>query len=144
MSSPPYVELGVQSAFSFLEGASQPEDLVERAAELGHGSLALADVGGVSGLPRFHKAARQAGLRALVGARLPLLGSAERHRKDDPPPEAGRVLLLVENSEGYRNLCRLLTLGHAPYPKPHCRVTPDVLAEHHTGLVALLRDEPPA
>ena len=54
-----YVELRCRSAFSFLEGASNPEDLVERAAELGHPALALADRGGLYGAPRFHQAARQ-------------------------------------------------------------------------------------
>ncbi len=140
MSSPPYIELGVQSAFSFLEGASLPEDLIERAAELGHGTLALADSGGVYGLPRFYKAASEAGLRALVGARVTLLGPEKRRRKDDPPPEGGRVLLLVKDRRGYRNLCRLLTRGHAPYEKPHCRITREDLAEYAGGLVALVRE----
>jgi len=138
--SPPYVELGMQSAFSFLEAGSQPEDLVARGAELNHGTLALSDVHGVSGLPRFHKAAVEAGLRALVGTRVTLLGPGERRRKSDPPPAAGRVSLLVRNATGYRNLCRLLTRGHAPYEKPHCRVTRDDLAEHSAGLIAFVRD----
>ena len=89
MTSPPYVELGIQSAFSFLEAGSQPEDLVARGAELNHGTLALSDVHGVSGLPRFHKAAVEAGMRALVGTRVTLLGPGERRRKSDPPPAAG-------------------------------------------------------
>src|SRR5512145_284135 len=83
-----YVELRCRSAFSFLEGASNPEDLAARAAELGHEALALADRGGVYGIPRFHQAARAAGLRAIVGASL------------------GPLLLLVEERRGYRNLCR--------------------------------------
>ena len=140
MTSPPCIELGVASAFSFLEGSSPPEDLVERAAQLGHGTLALADAHGVYGLPRFHRAAKQAGLRALAGARLTLLGEGPAQRAADPPPEAGRVLLLVKNRTGYRNLCRLITLGHASYPKPHCRVVPEQLREHATGLIALVRD----
>src|SRR5690606_39613991 len=67
---PDYVELRCASAFSFLEAASNPEDLAERAAALGHRALALADRDGVYGLPRFHAAARAAGLEALVGARV--------------------------------------------------------------------------
>ena len=55
-----YVELRCRSAFSFLEGASNPEDLAERAAELGHPALALADRGGLYGMPRFHQAAAAA------------------------------------------------------------------------------------
>src|SRR5947209_5021538 len=68
MTAADYVELRCRSAFSFLAGASLPEDLVERAAALGYDVLALADRGGVYGAPRFFQAARRAGLRALVGA----------------------------------------------------------------------------
>ena len=67
---PRYVELRCQSAFSFLCGASLPEDLVARAQALGHTALALTDRDGVYGAPRFYKAAKEAGLRALVGEPL--------------------------------------------------------------------------
>ena len=67
-----YVELRCRSAFSFLDGASNPEDLVARAAEQGHGALALADRDGLYGAPRFHAAARAAGLRPIVGAEVTL------------------------------------------------------------------------
>ena len=139
MHSPPYIELGLRSAFSFLEGASPPEDLVERAAELGHGTLGMADLDGLYGLPRFHQAAREHGLRALVGARVTLLGPGRPRRKSDPPPAGGQVLLLVRNREGYRNLSRLLTRGHAAYAKPHCRITLDDLREHTAGQVGIVR-----
>ncbi|MFI5246002.1 MAG: PHP domain-containing protein, partial [Gemmatimonadales bacterium] len=65
-----YVELHAASAFSFLQGASLPEALVERAAELGYFALALVDRDGVYGIPRFHKAALAAGIRPIVGAEL--------------------------------------------------------------------------
>ncbi|MHA7839952.1 MAG: PHP domain-containing protein, partial [bacterium] len=65
-----YVELRVRSAFSFLEACSNPEDLVEAASTLGMPTLALADRNGVSGLPRFHRAARTAGVRPLLGAEI--------------------------------------------------------------------------
>src|SRR5436190_21791332 len=91
-----YVELRCRSAFSFLAGASLPEDLVTRAAALGHDTLALADRGGVYAAPRFFQAARKAGIRPLVGAEVPVAG-------------AGHLWLLVETRDGYRNLCRLLS-----------------------------------
>ncbi len=138
--TPPYVEIGVRSAFSFLEGSSLPEDLVERAAQLGHGTLALSDVDGLYGIPRFHAAARKLGIRAIVGARVTLQGSGPRRRKSDPPPAGGRVLLLVKDRQGYRNLSRLLTRGHAAYEKPHCRVSWDDLHGHREGLVAIVRE----
>src|SRR5437588_1877312 len=65
-----YVELHCASAFSFLQGASLPEILIDRAAELGYPALALLDRDGVYGLPRFHKAATAAGIRPIVGAEL--------------------------------------------------------------------------
>ena len=73
-----YIELHAASAFSFLQGASLPEMLVERAAALGYPALALLDADGVYGAPRFHKAAQQAGLKAIIGAELTILsgGSA--------------------------------------------------------------------
>src|SRR5688500_11874425 len=67
---PVYIELHCASAFSFLQGASLPETLVERAAALGYPALALLDADGVYGAPRFHKAARKAGLKAIIGAEL--------------------------------------------------------------------------
>src|SRR5215470_6335229 len=99
-----YVELRCRSAFSFLAGASLPEELAERAAALGHDTLALADRHGVYGAPRFFVAARQAGIRPLVGAEVALA-------------DAGLVWLLVESRAGYRNLCRLLTVGAHGRPK---------------------------
>jgi error-prone DNA polymerase len=135
-----YVELGVMSAFSFLEGASVPEDLAQVAADLGHRAVALADLNGVYGLPRFHETARKLGLRAIAGARLTLLGEGTPKRKSDPPPDGGRVLLLVKERRGYRNLCRLLTRGHAGFAKPHCRVTLEELRDHAGGLLAIVRD----
>ena len=65
-----YIELHAASAFSFLDGASLPETLVERAAALGYPALALLDRDGVYGAPRFHQAAKRAGLKAIVGAEL--------------------------------------------------------------------------
>ncbi len=103
-----YVELRTRSAFSFLEACSNPEDLIEAAAEKGHETLALADRDGVSGAPRFHKAAGQAGLRALVGSSV----SVAEGRPGDPLAEPDRVVLLCESPEGWRRLCRILTKAH--------------------------------
>jgi error-prone DNA polymerase len=119
-----YVELRCRSAFSFLEGASLPEDLIERAASLGCDALALADRGGVYGAPRFFQAAKRAGVRALVGAEVDV-------------EHAGRLLLLVESRQGYRNLCRMLTTGAFGRPKGEGRVSWDLLEEHAGGLHAL-------
>src|SRR5262249_56811861 len=126
-----YVELPARSAFSFLRGASLPEDLAAAAAAAGHAVLGLADAGGVYGAPRFHAAARAAGLRPLVGAELDVEG-------------AGQLSLLCEDRQGYKNLCRLLTLGHDGREKGQCRVTRAQLADFRRGLVALSAGTPQA
>ena len=107
MPSSDYVELRCRSAFSFLEAASNPEDLADRAAELGHPALAMADRDGVYGRPCCHQASLRSGVRPIFCADLAL------ETQNGP----ARVLLLVESQRGYRNLCRLLTLGQARAPK---------------------------
>ena len=99
-----YIELHAASAFSFLQGASLPEALVARAAELGYPALALLDRDGVYGAPRFHKAARAANIRPIIGAELTVANSEFRI------PNSEFVLpVLCESADGYRNLCRLVT-----------------------------------
>ena len=118
------VELHAASAFSFLRASSLPEDLVERAAELGYTALALVDRDGVSGAPRFFKAARAAGIRPIVGAELSLEGG-------------GALPLLVETRQGYRNLCRLITRMKAGVPKGEGRLRFEMLEGLVEGLFAL-------
>src|SRR5438309_11562405 len=119
-----YVELRARSAFSFLEGASGPEDLVDSAAALGYDALALGDRNGVYGAPRFFTAARRAGIRALVGAEVAIAGG-------------GLLWLLVEDRDGYRNLCRLLTAGALGRPKGEARVGWEQVEAHARGLHCL-------
>jgi len=119
-----YVELRCRSAFSFLDGASLPEDLVARAAEVGCDALALADVRGLQGAPRFFQAAARAGVRPIVGALVDVDG-------------LGRVELLVEDRTGYRNLCRLLTAAALGRPKGQALATWEQLEAHAPGLHCL-------
>ena len=129
MSALPYAELGCRSSFSFLEATALPEDLAARAAELGIGVVALSDYGGVYGAPRFHQAAKKAGIRAVVGAGLDVAG-------------VGRVRLLCETRQGYQNLCRLLTLGHQKTEKGKCVVDADELRRFTDGLICLVGADP--
>src|SRR5260370_9046704 len=96
-----YVELRARSAFSFLEGATTPEDLAIRAAELGYSAIALGDRDGLYGAPRFYLAAKSAGLRQIVGAELTL---------DDN----SRLYVLVPDPERYKNLSRMITASQMP------------------------------
>jgi error-prone DNA polymerase len=136
-----YVELHCHSAFSFLDGASLPDELVATACELGYDALALTDHNSVSGSMEFAVAARALGLRAIHGAEVDL---------DD-----GRHLtLLVEDATGWSNLCRTLTRAHAhtrekPGPPSQAYVPLDTVLDHTDGLVCLsgcalrgIHDEP--
>ncbi|HXG55514.1 MAG TPA: error-prone DNA polymerase [Vicinamibacterales bacterium] len=126
-----YVELHAASAFSFLDGASLPEALVERAASLGYSTLALLDRDGVYGAPRFHLAAQRAGLKAIIGAELTISGTRD----------AGcgmRLPVLVESREGYRNLCRLVTRMKLRSPKGEGALSLEDLDGQTGGLVALV------
>lgn len=122
-----YVELHARSAYSFLRGASTPEAMVDAAAEMGMGAMALCDRMGVYGVPKLHAAAKESGIRGIVGCEL-LMGD-------------GSVLpLLVENREGYRNLCGLLTRAHLSAPKGLGRVGWSDLEGAVRGLVCLTGD----
>ena len=131
----PYVELHARSAFSFLRGASVPEDYIAQCAELmethsASPAMALTDADGVYGSVRFHSAAKKHGIRAHVGAEV----SVE---------DGSRYTLLCINREGYRNLCRLITRiklrPGTKHPKPgrEPKATFDDLAEFSGGLLCL-------
>ncbi|WP_370588915.1 error-prone DNA polymerase [Pseudonocardia sp. C8] len=103
----PYAELHCHSHFSFLDGASAPEALVERAAELGLEAIALTDHDGMYGVVRFAEAARALGLRTVFGAELSLGLSAPQNGVADP--EGEHLLLLARGPDGYRALCRTIS-----------------------------------
>src|SRR6478672_1899069 len=127
-----YVELHMASAFSFLQGASLPEVLVDRAAALGYRTLALLDRDGVYGAPRFHKAAKAAGIRPIIGAELTVSNSEFRIQNSE------FVLpVLCESAEGYRNLCKLITRMKLRAPKGEGALTLEDLDGGTRGLVAL-------
>ncbi len=122
-----YVELHARSAFSFLEGASLPEELASVCSQLDAPALALLDTDNLAGAPRFYMAARKLGIRAHIGAEITL--------------ESGRRLpLLVENRTGYQNLCRLITSMKLRAPKGEARASEAELREFSAGLVALTGD----
>jgi len=120
-----YVELHASSAFSFLRGASFPEQLAETAAELEIPAMALLDRNGVYGAQRFSVAAREHNVRPIVGCELLMEDSAV-------------LPVLVENRTGYKNLCELLTQAHLRSEKGKCAVMWNELPEFAEGLVALL------
>ncbi len=123
-----YVELHARSAFSFLRGGSLPENLVRAAAALNLPALALCDRNGVYGAVRLHVAAKETGVKALVGCELTM---------DDESV----VPVLVTSQAGYRQLCSLLTTANLRAPKGEGRVTWQELTEGNLDLLALTGDE---
>src|SRR6184192_2961911 len=118
-----YCELHCCSAFSFLRGGSFPEQLTEVAAELEMPAIALLDRNGVYGAQRFSVAAREHGVRPIIGAELSM--------------EDGSILpVLVENRTGYKNLCELLTQAHLRSEKGNCAVRWDELPQFTEGFLA--------
>jgi error-prone DNA polymerase len=141
-----YIELHAASAFSFLDGASLPEALVDRAAELGYPAVALLDRDGVYGAPRFHLAAKKAGLKAIVGAELtianiqsPIPQSSIRQSAIAIPQSTILHLpVLIESRDGYRNLCRLVTQMKLRAAKGEGSLSLEELDGHTSGLIALV------
>jgi error-prone DNA polymerase len=119
-----YVELRTRSAFSFLEGATTPEDLAAHAAKLGYSAIALGDRDGMYGQPRFHQAAKDAHIKPIVGAELTL---------DDD----SRLYVLVPDRARYRNLCRMITGSKLRAAKGAGRITLDDLERYGRGMICL-------
>src|SRR5215216_2971249 len=129
-----YVELHARSAFSFLEGASLPEELIATGLELQMTAMALLDRDGVYGAPRFHLSAKRNGIKAHIGAEISV-------RRPNTSDEICSIPVLVRNRTGYQNLCRLITMMKLRVPK-HAKqgehsVIADELAKHAKGLVCL-------
>src|SRR5947209_8159497 len=120
-----YIELHCHSAFSFLDGASLPEQLALTASQLGYPALALTDHNGLYGAMAFAQESNQLGLQAITGAELTLL-------------DGSHVTLLVETPEGYANLCRLITEAHlGREDRRDPRLDFASLEARHTGLIVL-------
>ena len=117
-----YAELHCLSNFSFLQGASHPEDLATRAASLGLPALALTDRDGLHGIVRFDTAARHSGLKPIFGSELGL-------------EDGTRLVLLARDLQGYRNLVKLSSLAYTEgfYGKP--RMDRELLAKYSEGII---------
>ncbi|HVX64075.1 MAG TPA: error-prone DNA polymerase, partial [Pirellulales bacterium] len=120
---PRYAELHAKTNFSFLEGASHPDELVNRAAELGYHALAVTDRQSLAGVVRAHAAAKAAGLKLLIGAEV-------------LPDDAPAAVLLATDRASYGRLSKLLTVGRRRAAKGQCELAFDDVAAHAEGLLA--------
>jgi error-prone DNA polymerase len=118
-----YAELHAKTNFSFLEGASHPDELVGRAAELGYGALAITDRNSLAGVVRAHGAAKEVGLKLLIGVEI-------------TPEDALPVVLLATDRAAYGRLARLITTGCRKAEKGECRLTFPEVADAAEGLLA--------
>jgi len=154
---PQYVDLQVSSNFSFLRGASHPEELARAAAAHGHSAVALTDRNTLAGVVRSHMVCKDVGARFIPGCRLDLLAASawqwgpEVHDWHLPPkdlrdqggansheaPDGPSLLVYPTNRNAYARLCRLLTLGKRRAPKQQCFLTMDDLGSYSEGLVAI-------
>jgi error-prone DNA polymerase len=123
-----YAELHCKTNFSFLTGASHPDELVIRAAELGYQALAITDRNSLAGVVRAHGAAKQVGLKLLIGAEI-------------TPGDAPAVVLLTTDRPAYGRLCRLITVGRRRAPKGECRLAFKDVAAAGDGLLAAVIGE---
>src|SRR5580693_9817854 len=123
-----YTELHARSAFSFLEGASIPEELASVCSERGMNAMAVLDRDGVYGAPRFYHAGEKNKLRAHIGAEV-------------TSPSGWRYALLVESREGYQNLCRAITRMKLRARKGEGHIAAEELTEFKAGLICLTGGE---
>ena len=119
-----YVELHCHSNFSFLDGASHPEDLAEKASQLGYKALALTDHNGLYGIVRFHKACQEKGIKPLIGSEITL-------------ENGHHLVLFVKDHKGYSNLCQLLSHALLSHPKGEATIKAEDIFFRSEGLIVL-------
>jgi error-prone DNA polymerase len=130
-----YVPLWAKTNGSFLEGASHPEELIARAADLGLSAIAVTDRDGMYGIVRAHEKAKERGIHLIVGAQV----TVEDARSPGPsgPGEQSVLVLLAQTRDGYANLCRLLTIGRRRKPKGESEVSWPEVCRHAGDVIAL-------
>jgi len=121
---PGYAELHCLTSYSFLRGASSPEELVHRASGLGYRALAITDECSVAGIVRAHVAAKEVGVKLLIGSEFTLV-------------DGMKLVLLAEDLRGYEKLCELITLARRAAPKGEYRLRREDLPANSEGLLAL-------
>jgi error-prone DNA polymerase len=145
MSESPYVELHCHSAYSFLDGVSLPQELAQRAGELGYTALALTDHNSVSGSMELAQSAPEHGVRAIHGAEIDVRPEPLAREQESAGGSRQRhITLLVRDQRGWRNLCRIITHAHAHTREASQRrqrsepsVDMQAVIEHAEGLVCL-------
>jgi len=135
----PFVHLHVHTEYSLLDGAIRTDKMLEKSRALGMEAVAITDHGNMFGAVQFYDQAVKAGVKPIIGSEIYLAPGDRRDRSPSPDgkPNAYHLVLLVMNNEGYKNLTRLVTLGHLEGFYYHPRVDMELLREYNAGLIAL-------
>ncbi|MBC8460389.1 MAG: DNA polymerase III subunit alpha [Deltaproteobacteria bacterium] len=135
----PFVHLHVHTEYSLLDGAIRIDQLLEKARNLGMDSVAITDHGNLFGAVQFYDRAVKAKIKPIIGCELYVAPGDRRDRSPSPDGSlnAYHLVLLVMNREGYKNLCKLVTLGHLEGFYYHPRVDMELLKEFNGGIIAL-------
>ncbi len=135
----PFVHLHVHTEYSLLDGAIRIDKMLEKSRSLGMDAVAITDHGNMFGAVQFYDRAAKAGIKPIMGSEVYLAPGDRRHRSPSPDgsPNAYHLILLVMNNEGYKNLSRLVTLGHLEGFYYHPRIDMALLKEYNAGLIAL-------
>ncbi len=132
-----FVHLHVHTQYSLLDGAIRLDPLFKRVAEFGMDAVAITDHGTMFGTIEFYEMAKKAGIKPLIGCECYMAPRSLKHKTSRDSKGLSHLVLLAENMEGYRNLCKLVTIAQLEgfYYKP--RIDKDVLQQHSKGLIAL-------
>lgn len=133
----PFVHLHNHTAYSLLDGAGRISDEVARAAELGMPALAITDHGVMYGAVEFYRACKKAGIKPIIGCEVYVAPRTRFDKENKLDAAPYHLILLVKNEQGYRNLCKLVTLSSLEGFYYHPRVDRDILAQYHDGLIAM-------
>ncbi|MBW1851322.1 MAG: PHP domain-containing protein, partial [Deltaproteobacteria bacterium] len=134
-----FVHLHVHTEYSLLDGAIRTDKMLEKSQALGMEAVAITDHGNMFGAVQFYDQAIKAGVKPIIGSEIYVAPGDRRNRSPatDGSPNAYHLILLVMNDEGYKNLSKLVTLGHLEGFYYHPRVDMELLREHNAGLIAL-------
>ena len=132
-----FTHLHVHTEYSLLDGAGKIKDLIGRAKELGMNSLAITDHGVMFGVIDFWRECKKQGIHPVIGCEVYTAARKMENKEPGKDKHQGHLILLAENDEGYRNLCKIVSLGFTKgfYYKP--RIDKDVLRAHSDGVIAL-------
>ena len=138
-NNPPFIHLHVHTEYSLLDGAIRIDQMLEKCRQLEMNAAAITDHGNMFGAVQFYKEAEKAGIKPIIGCEAYVAPGDRRVRAPSPDgsPNAYHLILLVMNREGYKNLSKLVTLGHLEGFYYHPRLDMEILKEYNRGLIAL-------